>query len=428
MIQDRALTKKASFPKDFIAQLLTIGEPGPNLSVLEWFLIEFGDSSGYYGFGCTRQELELPENARAKRFVRIGMDRHMDSCLPGEKLFTNISSLKGAKAFINCFHDDDFVMESLLAYIFEEYASDPRDDRWIYFTGVLETYLETTWKPGDDMWFKRVDSGRLLIGHAILYLLEGARGYEPNLDDLIGCLKFVKKHDANVLLHENSNQSTVLDICLTKSDLFYGLTEVTEEDEIPSHQFALVVVLVQENPDACLLRNSDGQLPIHVAFELSNGRFRNDLINTIQEAAPRVAERRCLSSGLYPFQIAATMVKDRSGCGCSYCSSEKVGVSLSCVYSLLRLCPTLITDAISAGDTKLSHWQSIEIAKNRLEVSRKRIQFEEMKEELADAEIEISRKQRRLDVELADETDEIPEQPKDDDDGDSHEDEDDDDY
>ena len=77
--------EKASFPKDFIAQLLTIGEPGPDLTVLEWFPIQFGDTSGYYGFGCTRQELELPENARARRFVRIGMDRHMDSCLPSEE-------------------------------------------------------------------------------------------------------------------------------------------------------------------------------------------------------------------------------------------------------------------------------------------------------------------------------------------------------
>ena len=69
----------------FIAQLLTIGEPGPDLTVLEWFPIEFGDSSCYYGFGCTRQELELPENARARQFVRIGMDRHMDICLPSEE-------------------------------------------------------------------------------------------------------------------------------------------------------------------------------------------------------------------------------------------------------------------------------------------------------------------------------------------------------
>jgi hypothetical protein len=412
------MTDKASFPKDFVAQMMILGEPGPSVPLLEWFMVEFRDSAGYCGFGCTRQEMELPENARAQRLLVLA-GSNMKSCLSGGKLFSNLSSLEGAKAFINSFCYYSFVEQSILTYIFEGYAQDVRLNRWEYFTGVVEAFLLKMVSVNRCVaaWYKRGDE--FLIGHAMLYLLElmwrAEINYEPKCYHVIGCLMFIKEHDDNVFLHQNSALSTLVDIVLTEGDTLCALADVTKETEIPTYQFILVRALVKESPDACLLRNDKGQLPIHAAFDLQDHVARNACIHLLRETCPGVAERRCTSTGLYPFQLAAAMnTKSTFDCCCSSCSSQKTDMSLSNIYSLLRLCPTLIADGIPS-ESKLSNKLCIEVAMKNLALSRKRVLVDRMTRELFDAEMELSIKQERLD-ELGekDESDEEEEECEDD--------------
>ena len=152
-------------------------------------------------------------------------------------------------------------------------------------------------------------------------------------------------------------------------------------------QYFLVKELVQMCPSSCLLRNGAGQHPIHVVFDKMSHPLRNQLVALLLEAAPEVVERRCLSTGLYPFQIAATKATPFSSCSCASCYS--MGVSLSNIYALLRRCPALVATGIPF-DSNLGSQLAIECAMASLAASRKRRIVHRLKEELAIAECELS--------------------------------------
>lgn len=390
LIQHRATIDKASFPKDFIALMFMLGEPGPSLQLLEWFMVEFSDSAGYLGFGCSSDQ-ELPP--RAMRWVRssiAGMGWHLHSKYPHgtEGFFANLVSLEGARAIIAAFHGTEFIQSSLYAYIFDAHARDLRSNRYEYFAGLLETYLLKTVTRADDKWFLR--GNKFLVGHALLYLFnEHWLRYDgPSRNAVMICISFVHEHDNTAFCQQNDACSTALDVVLTRPGIFPVIIEGRlGKDKAPMFHYFLVKELVKTCPSSCLMRNGAGQLPIHVVFDHVYHPLRNQLISLLLEAAPEVVERRCLSTGLYPFQIAAVNGAPFSGCSCSSCYT--VGVSLSNIYTLLRLCPALVATAIpfvSKTCTKLEIARAIA----SLAVSRKRREVIRLKRELEIAECALS--------------------------------------
>ena len=145
--------------------------------------------------------------------------------------------------------------------------------------------------------------------------------------------------------------------------------------------------------------------------------FSHFVPSTMAKKSPAHHLMTSMSTGLYPFQIAAAKQKQNHHCFASCCSScsKKTDVSLSNLYSLLlRVCLTLIADGIPS-DSKLSNELYIELAMEKFALSRKKVLVDRMTRELFDAEIELSIKQERLDEELGekDESDEAEEESED---------------
>jgi len=133
------------------------------------------------------------------------------------------------------------------------------------------------------------------VGHVFLKLLErmGNVTANPSKFDLLyedpSCLTYIHKNDPNVFLQTNDDHRAFLDIAVR-----------TIEDK-EAFWFLLKFVL-KKSPEACLIRNKSGQLPIHTAL---NEVKPSLIINLFQKASPLSVEERCPLSGLYPFQLAA---------------------------------------------------------------------------------------------------------------------------
>ena len=353
-------------------------------------MVEFSDTAGYLGFGCSSDQ-ELPP--RAMRWVRssiAGMGWHLHSKYPHgtEGFFANLVSLEGARAIIAAFHGTEFIQSSLYAYIFDAHARDLRSNRYEYFAGLLETYLLKTVTRADEKWFLR--GNKLLVGHALLYLFnEHWLRYDgPSRNSVMICISFVHEHDGNAFCQQNDACNTALDVVLTRPGIFPVMIEGRlGKDKAPMFQYFMVKELVQICPSSCLLRNGAGQLPIHVVFDQVNHPLRNQLVSLLLEAAPEVVEWRCLSTGFYPFQIAAMKGAPSSRCSCSSCHT--VGVSLSNIYTSLRFCPALVATGIPIGSNICTELE-IKCAMASLAVSRKRREVHRLKRELEVAECALS--------------------------------------
>ena len=318
------------------------------------------------------------------------MGWHLHSKYPHgtDGFFANLVSLEGARAIIAAFHGTEFIQSSLYAYIFDGHARDSRSNKYAYFAGLLEAYLLKTVTRPDEHWFLRGE--KFLVGHALLYLFnEHWLRYDgPSRNAVMICISFVHEHDAHAFCQQNDALSTVLDVLLTRPGIFPVMIEGRlGKDNAPMFHYFMVKALVQMCPSACLLRNGAGQHPIHVVFDWMNHPLRNQLVSLLLEAAPEVVERRCLSSGLYPFQIAATKGAPLFSCSCSSCYS--IGLSLSNIYALLRRCPALVATGIPS-DSNLCSKRAIECAMASLAVSRKRRNVHRLKNELAIAECDLS--------------------------------------
>jgi hypothetical protein len=189
------------------------------------------------------------------------------------------------------------------------------------------------------------------------------------------CLTYIHKNDPNVFLQTNDDHRAFLDIAVR-----------TIEDK-EAFWFLLKFVL-KKSPEACLIRNKSGQLPIHTAL---NEVKPSLIINLFQKASPLSVEERCPLSGLYPFQLAAM--------------SRRKDNLLDAVYSLLRPCPHLVADGIPPDDEKLSSQESIEIAREELELAKEELEMDRAqlrhgrrKRELSDRKNKSSKKPKRRSV------------------------------
>ena len=126
--------------------------------------------------------------------------------------------------------DDYGLQKSVLTDTFEGYAQDVRLNRWEYFTGVVEAFLLKAVKRYGVAWYKRGDES--LIGHASMLYLISQNSYEPKCNHVIDCLMFIKEHDGNAFLHQNSALSTLVDIVLTQGDILSSLADFLEDSHI----------------------------------------------------------------------------------------------------------------------------------------------------------------------------------------------------
>lgn len=405
----------SDLPRDFVAQLFLSANPGPTVDDFEWFMVKFGATAGHFGFGANREEVD--DDFTKRMFLRV-IATHIDHVISSKNVFLSFRSSVAAKAIIDTFGDSEVVSEAVLYYVFDLVGEDSgsRDNVWEYFTTVLETYvvkivenvMDTNAADNDKQndWMK--NGSKFLYGNLILALLEYLNDQQEecpfSVDHFVACLEFMKKHDPKILLHKNNNEDTILHLVLTKArHVLPSLADDSDDVSISSLRYQVVQFLVKENPELCLFRNSDNCLPIHLAMELKDEKI-DMLISVLHDAAPQVAQMRCLISGLYPFQLAAENANDRPACDCYHCSTyhhRPAGVSVSSVYTLLRQCPHLIVDGSTSElnkkkEQQLSDASYIEVAREELRLSRKRLQLDRMSQDLEQTESLVTQKRKRL--------------------------------
>jgi hypothetical protein len=414
-------------PQDIIAQLFLASNPGPSIADWEWFMLKFGDSAGHFGFGAPRQ---LVETDFAKRmFLRL-IATHIAHIARRKNIFECLKSTKAAKLIIDTFGDSEVVSDDVAYYIFMLAGTNPqpREDSWEFFKTILETYMSKVDEEEDDdddddddesksgHWTKK--GHNYLPCNTALALLEHM--YEQKTEcqfklcHFKTCLKYMKQHDSNVLLHQNNSQETILHVVLDRTRTSLPIRADNGADSsISDVRYQIVEFLIKENPELCLIRNCDNALPIHLAMELMEANS-DQLVTCLHKAAPQVSQMRCLISGLYPFQLAAENANGSPACDCYHCSmfhQKPHGMSVSSIYTLLRLSPHLITDGYASEASKSSEKrvidkQLIELAKEELQISRKHLKLKRMRQELDDMAVDINIKKMRLGCNFQDEDDE----------------------
>jgi hypothetical protein len=384
-IKQIAETDKDYFPKDFIAQCLKHCSHPDHIYLPEvkrlfldaftWSVEEFGPTSpGYYGLGKSKEEvIDLYKDddieVLRRNFLHIlGGISHM---------FYNLS-LVVVKSLIESFGEEDrmyAVIARCLVRILG-YNQDPHTaERWGKFKMMVEYLItQTVTDEGEDNeeegWTKG-DDGKVLIGHALFLLFARCVVYEVRQ-----CLLFAKGHQPNVFLVRNKQGRTLLDIV------------IKHHGRLRCDRNEIVRLIVQEDPDTCLQRGRDGRLPIHLALRMKDQDFH--LFNLIFNAATSVANQKCPTTHLYPYQLAAVQYTDSNTPddeAPDWSGSEEEGAdeedydvpdkedsylarsNLSCIYKLLRQSPNLVGDGISPDCHMLSHPESIAIAKDELELT-----------------------------------------------------------
>ena len=380
-IKQIAETDKDYFPKDFIAQCLKHCSHPDHIYLPEvkrlfldaftWSVEEFGPTSpGYYGLGKSKEEvIDLYKDddieVLRRNFLHI---------LGGiSNVFYNLS-LVVVKSLIESFGEEDrmyAVIARCLVRILG-YNQDPHTaERWGKFKMMVEYLItQTVTDEGEDNeeegWTKG-DDGKVLIGHALFLLFARCVVYEVRQ-----CLLFAKGHQPNVFLVRNKQGRTLLDIV------------IKHHGRLRCDRNEIVRLIVQEDPDTCLQRGRDGRLPIHLALRMKDQDFH--LFNLIFNAATSVANQKCPTTHLYPYQLAAVQYTDSNtpddeaadwsdeeqvaGQGDYACHLPGPNLLLSRIYELLRLSPNLVGDGISPDCRVLSHPESIAIAREELEITR----------------------------------------------------------
>lgn len=428
-IKKRAETDKSSVPKDFIAQLYISAAPGPSLEYFEWFMLKFGATAGYHGFGVPAEDV-LADSSR--KFLIPHITRQIDIslcdrlCGRGQSLFEQLTSVVAAKAILEAFLPEvASIRGDALSYIFEcswEYDQDD-DSTKAHRQNLFETCLQTYSsyvvhsKPPKNPNFLN-DDGTLCLGHAlfniILYqVVETAVSFSS--EKLIQRLKFLKTRDPNVLIQQNTDRQTLLDLVLSIHDGAFAVMLDDEEEEgttttTAEVRFKIIKFLLAENPELACIHNDSDALPIQIVLSRFTDTYADAVVSLLCEASPRMVEMRCLRSGLYPFQLAAISARKPPVCSCYRCSVSlfaSSGISVSSVYTLLRRSPHLLQKG-SAGKQGASPLEEqdktkslsddvfIECAKEELQLARKRLEVHRFKKELMAEESNIATKKRRL--------------------------------
>ena len=388
-IKQLAETDKESFPKDFIAQCLKRFRRNYQdsdfleferlfLDAFTWFVEEFGPTSlGYFGLGKSMEDVI---DLRGKLAVLRPIFREI--MISTTDVFQNLS-LVVAESLIESFGLEPCMHTAMGVYVSRSsgYNDDTRTpERWGKFKMMVEYLIyqtvtdegeeknEEEWTEGDD--------GKVLIGHALVLLF--ARGV---VYDVTQCLLFAKAHQPNICVARNNFGRTLLVVVLIHRGRMYSVRN------------EFVRWIVQEDADACLQRDRDGRLPIHLALRMKD----QDLFDLIFNAATSVANQKCPKTHLYPYQLAAVQYADSntpddeapdwSDDEFSLDEEDSEGFDeedsdvaklpgpnllLSRIYELLRQSPNLVGDGISPDCRMLSHPESIAIARDELELPRLR--------------------------------------------------------
>jgi len=416
-VKKRSAADSISIPKDFIAQLFIAASPGPSLPDFEWFMMKFGKSAGYFGLGLSKEEVNadwslrlLAEVVLAQLDYSFGGGR-----IPRESMFRKITSWEAAEAIMNSFLDSRCVSQALSRFMFSAWYEDDEDDRllsekWDFYKNCLEAYSFKLSELSRDTMkdiFQKAD-GTVCLGHALFHVLFRADGTQL-LDDVLPLLSFIKTQDPKAFLQRNADNRTLLHLILhVHEDELFSLIH-DDSDEVlggaAEARFKIITFLLKEDPQLARMPDGFDDLPLHTALKhFTAGRYMDELVELLYKAAP--TERRCLPSGLYPFQLAASRVRGRSTCGCDHCSiiHDKHGVSISSVYTLLRQCPHLIVAGSARkglqgkcdDNKRLSDERFIGVAKDELQLARKRLTVERLNKELMQEENDARQKKRRL--------------------------------
>lgn len=384
-IKEIAAEDRDAFPRDFIQLFMIASYYAPFLGrlilnegdvdtydyaadmdcfieVFSWFVGEFGGTPtapGYIGSGNTKEDFWMnSERASANHkwteAYYASQGKSPNICLARLDL-ANINVL------IDSFGDVFQIQRGMEEYIFEagfENDNHAESCRWEKLkvmlarcrgdhpSGIVGEYDFRISKQRFDATGEAQSTSTLdedLMGHSLLWLLQNPAHFSIpySSDNTRRCLLWIRKHQHSVFEDRNNDGRTMLHIAVQESVRHTSLVEQKNWKN-------LALFILQKNPEACLIRDTKGKLPLDVCFQAGSP----DLFHAIAAAsAPAMALSSpsslqcCRGTGLYPFQIAAARTS-------SLDSALDPADSLSRIYQLLQQTPSLVKDGICTGNSK----------------------------------------------------------------------------
>lgn len=385
VIEQRARTNEDSFPDDFLAKILLLAHPLPSFALFEWFLLQFGESAGYYGFGCKQEDVSHLRTAMRVICIRIkGYPQSHGN------FFFACKSLKSARHYWSIFGDSPSTRKDAIDFVLGRIRGGGHDgspwstSKMANKEDVWECYVFLVHKLSAACpWVNQQNNN---VGHAVVYIIT-TLAFHTDLRDVLSCLCFLHTHNPNVFLEQSDEGNTMLDLVMSKSN------EIATSIKLPDNAQRCAAVSMME----LMLHLTPTTRMVDFHKLLLEGNY--GLAQLVQKACPSAVNSRCLGTGLYPFQLAS-MDKRRPGCECCLTSSDASLSSLTTTYTFLRQSPHLLLLASSIKDDQersgCMSSERIALAKEQLRLLRKRVDIERSIRILAMEEKAWSIKQKRL--------------------------------